>query len=44
MRRRVRYIVVRNYRKRLVRIDAICRKYLCGYEVRRDGTAVIVID
>lgn len=44
MKRRPRRIVVKNYRKHLALLNAICSKYLCGYEVRRDGTAVVVID
>jgi hypothetical protein len=37
-------IVVPSYSKYKDRIDAFCCRHLCGYEIRRDGSVVIICD
>ena len=35
-------IVVPDYEARKKDIDKFCCRYLCGYEIRKDGSAVIL--
>lgn len=37
-------IVVKRYREIKDEIDDYCRMKFCGYEILKDGTAVITID
>ncbi len=37
-------IVVDNYIEHKEQIDEFCRKYACPYEIRKDGSAVILCD
>jgi hypothetical protein len=40
----VRKIVVKDYAKNKDELDEFCRRVCCGYEIRHDGSAVIIID
>lgn len=42
--RKGRRIVIRDYENLKDRIDDFCRRYGVGYEIRRDGSAVIFCD
>ena len=37
-------IIIKDYLKYKREIEEFCRKNLCGYEVRMDGTVVILVD
>jgi hypothetical protein len=37
-------IVVENYIRHKEQIDEFCRKYAVAYEIRKDGSAVILCD
>ena len=37
-------IIIREYHKYKQKIDEFCCMYLCGYEIRKDGSAVIICD
>lgn len=37
-------IYIQNYIARKDEIDAFCCKYVCGYEIHHDGSAVIICD
>ena len=37
-------IVIKNYLERKDEIDDFCKEYGIGYEIRRNGSAVIICD
>jgi hypothetical protein len=37
-------IVIKNYMDHKEQIDRFCCKHCCGYEIRKDGSAVILCD
>ena len=37
-------IVIKNYLERKDEIDEFCIRYMVGYEIRRNGSAVIICD
>ena len=37
-------IVIKNYLERKDEIDEFCVRYAVGYEIRRNGSAVIICD
>lgn len=40
----MRRIVVKDYQKKKEWVDEFCKKNICGYEIRKDGSAVIILD